>query len=623
MTTPQISPCGCAVDVLRSCHSSTWRFYAGNPEKLTRGYFYFVPRSTPALPYFSDFYSATWTHGDEQAAERTGPLQFAARPWRNGRLGISRPPAIPFGRAEQFEGGLSFPGDVNHEQLRNGITLKCWTNVNVPFEDFDVVADTNNCCLRSAYTQILELLYAANTTAVQDFFEAWLGPQATLTFVAVNGLIPAMGFVTTGTYTLAFITGTTQFQQLALQALQGLAGPENFGNVATAQIFWDLSSAILAALEGIPWDPTKPLFLCGHSFGAAGCAVIAVRLTMAHPERVIRLMTFGMPKCVDNAGMDHLQALEHVFVANQGDIVTTVPLSPDQIAWFQGLVPQAVLDAWVLWTPVPSALIQAADGTKRMDVLPSLGFNVLLPVVIDAITGQPIAPIEPHLILEYQRRSCLMCGCPDWPFSAELWDMLFPLGCPPAVLALNAPQPARGALAMAELPKVGGDVGLVGKNQLPGRLKFDTVDKNDGAQVLLLGPKAIATMCGFCPDLEMPFAMKVTLSCPSLPDIDGQVFTITLEFSTGVCQWIVINWPISSGQLSMQMAMVTMFAPDLYFVLSYFADNGDSWSSAGTTTSDWGCFPFLAVGSDVLVLGAGPVTAAFSFQAEPADIVYG
>jgi len=447
------------------------------------------------LPFFHDFYSATWTNGDEQSPLRTGPVQDAARPWRKGDFGMTRPPARQIGDAQQFESGLTFPDDVNAGELRNGVPLKCWTQNGVPFEDFDTVADTLNCCLRSAYIQIVELLYRGDEATIADFFLAWLGPQATFTFVPALDLVPAMGIVTTPQYTLVFCSGTTSAQQLALQALGGLQGPQNFGNVSTTQLWFTLSSKILNALEGAGSDATKPIFLAGHSYGGAGVAVLAIRLAMANPARQVRIVTWAMPKPCDQAGIDQLVALEHLFLVNEGDFVPLLPLSEDQTAWFDAIVGADVLRGWSQWKGSPTVMIQSPDGRKRIDVPPSLGFNVLLPIVQDAITFQPVAPIQPHLNLSYLERSCLMCGCPHWPFTPEIWAIIFPLGCPPPVEALNAGLHIAGGI---------------------------------------IDPPIVCLCCGASP---VPLVFAVQLETPDYPELDGKVFLLGKGDFGPPCEW--------------------------------------------------------------------------------------
>lgn len=486
------------MDVLRSCHSSTWRFFAGHPEKLTRGHFYFVPQHAPVLPFFHDFYSATWTNGDEQSPLRTGPVQEAARPWRRGDYGMTTPPPRQIGDQSLFEGGLTFPNDVNASELRNGVPLRCWTDNHVPFEDFNTVADTLNCCLRSAYFQIVDLLYSGDSATPANFFLTWLGPETTFTFVPAFDLIPAMGIVVTPQYTLVFVSGTTQYQQLALQALGGLQGPQNFGNVSTTQLWFTLSSYILAAIESAGSDSTKPILLAGHSYGGAGCAVLAIRLAMGNPLRPVRIIAWGMPKPCDQAGIDQLVALEHVFVVNEGDFVPLLPLSRDQTAWFDQLVGANVLQGWSQWQSPPTVLIQSLDGRKRIDVPPSLGFNTLLPIVTDAITFQPVAPIQPHRNRTYIERSCLMCDCPRWPFSDALWALLFPLGCPPPVEALNA-----GMMI--------------------------------GAQVIDGVPPGI--LCRCCDAIPVPLQFTVELFTDDYPDFNGIRFLMIAQTFGDPCEW--------------------------------------------------------------------------------------
>ena len=159
-----------AVDFLRSCHSSSWRFYENDPSITTRGYYYFVPARTPFLPYPHDFYSGTWSQHDPAHTSTTGPVQEAPRPWRDGELEISFPPAQALGSESDFSDGLQYPEDINDTELRAGIPDLCWINAGVPFLALDTVSDIKNCCLRTAYARIIQLVYEEDWITIGVFF---------------------------------------------------------------------------------------------------------------------------------------------------------------------------------------------------------------------------------------------------------------------------------------------------------------------------------------------------------------------------------------------------------------------------------------------------------------------
>jgi hypothetical protein len=439
------------VDWLRSCHTSVWRFYKNSPDALTVGRFYFCDPNAPALPYAHDFYSATWTHGDEQSPLRTGPVQDAKRPWFNGSLDINFPPPRALGSAAQFDGDLVLPADVNHRTLRAGIPDLCWIAAGVPFVDFDLVADLNNCCLRSMYARLIELLYADDTDPITEFFATWLGEHVIPSFFPVEGLLPAMAIVVTPVYTIVVCSGTDNFQQLAMQAFYGLIPPANQGNVRTNNVWFQLAQTITRRLNDLGSNALAPIVFAAHSYGAAGCSILSILMRKFDPARRIHLLTFGMPKPTDSAGQAVLETITQKHVYNFGDLVPNVPFSTEQLAPLIGTTGAAIADAWGLWVGAPEYTRQTVDGTKTLGPLEPLSTGYILPLVIRALTGQPIAAVAPHLIDEYLRRSCLQCNCPRWPFEESTWEILFPIGCPPAALELTALVSAEDELELTAL----------------------------------------------------------------------------------------------------------------------------------------------------------------------------
>jgi len=417
-----------AVDFLRSCHSSQWRFYANDPSIITRGHYYFVPRGTPFLPFPHDFYSGTWSQGDPAHTSTTGPVQSAARPWRDGVLEISFPPAIPVGSEFAFSDGLEYPADLNTSQLRAGIPSACWINAGVPFLSLDTVCDLKNCCLRTAYARIIELIYNGEDTDITNFFETWLG-QATVTHYSQVGLFPAMSFVVTSQYAMVFVSGTTTFQQIATQATTGFAGPSNFGSVRTIPLWFECATLIQERFESLGVDNTLPLLMAGHSYGGAAVAVLAIRQKRANPDKKLYVLTYGMPKPCDLASMRILETTNRMFVFNVNDFVPQIPLAFYQGNWFPSVLSRALREAWGEWAKSTEYLIQEINGDKIIDHLPDLSADQIIPLLTQVFLTGELAPISGHRIREYVIRSCRACRCPRWPFDNASWEILFDFVC--------------------------------------------------------------------------------------------------------------------------------------------------------------------------------------------------
>jgi hypothetical protein len=532
--------------------------------------FFFVSDKTPALPYLHDFYSATWTHGDEQSPTRTGPIQDAPRRWRNGSFDIAPLPNRPIGTASEFRNGLDYPADVNTEVMRAGISSACWTRFGLPFLPLDVVSNLNSCCIRTAYFQLIALLYDGDFTRIEDFFLEHLGPAAVVDHWIERGIEPAMCIVKTGSYAMVFVSGTTNYQQWSLQGFGGLAGPQNFGNVSTSPIWFDLGQLIGERVTAAGIDADTPLVIAGHSYGAAGAAVFGVKAKIANPSRKIFLLTCGMPKTFDQVGRDVLETLIGFHVINAGDIVPQVPLSEEQSQWFGPLISDTLALTFARWKQVAQWSYQTSDGRKQAIPLPSLTFDVLLPVTLQVLFAEEVSAILSHTIDRYVLWSCRGCGCPRWPFTKDAWGILFPMGCDPAVFDLVNVMPAGGALKFADrppdlglvlesiaLPAAGGLVleaialptvgGLVLEGPLMATgdlvLEHPTADaviledvRPAAGELRLSADWVSPANCPCCEESESPAAFTLTFSAPGYP-FDGLVIQVDLVESVGACQW--------------------------------------------------------------------------------------
>jgi hypothetical protein len=461
------------VDFLRSCHSSVWRFYKKNPATLTRGRFYFAPQGTPPLPFLHNFYSATWTDGDEQPPNRLGPLQDAPRPWSPGKLAVGFPPAVSYGTAEQFQGELRFPEDVNESVLRDGVPTQCWIHAGAPFLPTDAVFDIASCCLRAAYFRLIDLQYGGDFNTITDFFHAWLGAGVTVRNYPGEGLFPAMTIVQTSDYWIVISSGTANFQQLATQAWQSGLGPSNMGRWSTLPLWMDASQMVADRMYALGGNSQAPVLFVGHSYGAALCAITAVRCRDANATRRLRILTAGLPKPGDTRFNDTLDQIESLFVMNSGDVIPQLPISAQQTIWYSGLVPPIIGSLWAEWVRPGNALLYAEDGTTTQGPPPSLTFDVLLPLVVTWSLGLPMPVISAHNITTYIDRHLIRCACPNWPLDAESWRILFGRaaeafglggGAKPAATALgfDARPPAQGMIGFGWSPgsAASADVGL-------------------------------------------------------------------------------------------------------------------------------------------------------------------
>lgn len=120
---PSCVPCGCVVDWLRSCYSSSWRLFR-NDSRVTRGYFYFAQPGAPHAPFPHFFGSRNWTSPEivnpplgEQSGKQT---------YRSGGLSVAFPGHTPVGTPDCFASGdtpVPLPAGVT---LPAGVDGRCY-----------------------------------------------------------------------------------------------------------------------------------------------------------------------------------------------------------------------------------------------------------------------------------------------------------------------------------------------------------------------------------------------------------------------------------------------------------------------------------------------------------------
>ena len=127
MTVP-IDPCGRAVDMLRSCYSTGFRFGrgSGHVSKIT---WYWCGSDAEKLPFPTPFASRNYV--EKGVWPELGEVEGASRPWRNGSFPVfvegNNPPC---GSAMVWQYG--YPGTVPPLFPRNvwGLLPCCGVNVN-------------------------------------------------------------------------------------------------------------------------------------------------------------------------------------------------------------------------------------------------------------------------------------------------------------------------------------------------------------------------------------------------------------------------------------------------------------------------------------------------------------
>jgi pimeloyl-ACP methyl ester carboxylesterase len=391
---------------------------------LTTGRYYFCPPSTPFVGGPTNYGSRRWLDNNFINVQGLGEDLTSKQPWYNG----GQPAALPrneiIGISDCVANGESINDAITVADLKNGFNSACFVPA-VPLDPTWVTASSwQSCSLQYFYAKMIEWTYTANTANVRTAFQMLLGADTTVNYFAGGGLLPDMHIALNPQCSVVVIDGTTNFQQLALQAFLGIDRPQSFGQFSTQSLWYSGSQFVIDNLNALGAPPDLPVMLAGHSYGAAVAAVTFARLKFFNSSRPLGAITYGIPKPGDFRLGNVFEGSNSLHLANDTDIVTT--LGPDvlELAPVLDTIPIPILSNWTYWKRPANSTLMLGNGDLRANVGALLDYQTLLALTIDALTSTNPSPILGHVIGTYLGRILLRCPQPEWPITPALWNFL-------------------------------------------------------------------------------------------------------------------------------------------------------------------------------------------------------
>jgi hypothetical protein len=401
--TPGCSTCAYAIEWIRSSYVGTWRLFRDHPEIETPGRYVFLPDGSPHYQGVHHLGAPSWNKGEpEFLSDLLGQASYDG--WDNGGSTIAPPRAVLIGSANCVQNGASYPPVVPGRVLEGGWDSRCFLPGPLPAI---LAVDIKPRANQAIYAAVLDALYT-DPVAAAALLQAFLGPNAVLTTVPnSSSYLPGSIVAVTPEYSVIVISGSTTPQQRALQALYAGGGPINEGNFATNPVWYAASVEMGIRLNLAGADPSKPVIIVGHSYGGAAGSVLAARLMNQTPGRDVRLLTFGAPKPGDARLANLLRLARQIHIANVGDPVPLLPPNASELWAFWGIAPPDFIAAWLSWSDPGSQLYLRSDGGENESPSGFLPYDLLAPILNDAVLGLPFAPFADHDIKEYLRRLLL------------------------------------------------------------------------------------------------------------------------------------------------------------------------------------------------------------------------
>lgn len=402
--------CGYAVEWVRSCKKSKWRLTRGS-DRLRPGFYYFSPAGTPFYPGFHLLGSRDWVSGDRNPFEEQ-PLGEWSGPteWYDGTPPIVLPLPVSVGDVDCIANGerpgLPIINDACAECTRNlpdacylsEETLASKTNV------MDCVFGWKSAkIIFAAYTDL-----AAAAAQVDDLFQ---GAAVVTTFPVVDTVLPSGVIAIVGDTAFIWLTGTSNFQQLAIQGLLFGEGPADQGAYGCSELYEAAATAVGHRLTDAGGGTCTRVVLCGHSYGGAAIYVLAAKMRLNDFTRAIEVLTFGMPKPGDDKLRDIVDRLRQRHYVNELDPIPYAPPRPRDFVELLFMMALGLSLQWARFFRPSQLTVITQDGQLRhtdADLIPDGLLNALLLAQINA-ASPPV--FSDHFVASYVTALAAACPC--------------------------------------------------------------------------------------------------------------------------------------------------------------------------------------------------------------------
>lgn len=371
---------------------------------MTRGQYVFCPTGTPHCRLWHNLGSRDWTRGERDPWPALGESD-EPRQYHNGAVTFPYPTGHAIANEDCLTEGERFPlAVIPGRDFIGGFDTRCFLSVAVPPAQLRALPDVGNRAVQTLLARVQELLYDDPPGAAL-LVQELVGPDALVTVVADDaGVIPGSLIAVTDGYGLVVVSGTGNYQQLALQIALGIAPAVNFGRYSTS-VLWQLAALdVHRRVDASTIDPSKPIILVGHSYGGAVGCLLASEYRIGRPGREISLLTFGMPKPGDFRLHDILSTVRQVHIVNRGDPVPSLPPSAQDLAGITVLVPADLLRAWFAMIQPESRRLLSALGDLVESTGPSFTFADLWAIVAEIVATGTLPTFVNHTIEEYRAR---------------------------------------------------------------------------------------------------------------------------------------------------------------------------------------------------------------------------
>jgi len=243
------------------------------------------------------------------------------------------------------------------------------------------------------------------TASLQDYF----GGTATINTVNnTSSLIPGTAIAYNAQQTVVIIPGTTNFQQIAMQGFDPIAGLTDFGDFSTAAIWASAYAAIDARIVASGAPSTTPILFAGHSYGGVVACLLGALYKQFQPARDVQVFTLGSPRPGDARLVALLDQCERIHLANHGDGITAVPPVTGELVGLLWLVGAIVYNIWTESAKPGMQSVLSIEGELTETNESQLDYALLYEWVVLTLGSLAIPEQTAHFSAEYLRRIKLL-----------------------------------------------------------------------------------------------------------------------------------------------------------------------------------------------------------------------
>ena len=378
-----------------------------DPSILTKGRYWFCGEKTPFYPRPHNLGSRDWTSDQRDPWPALGEWAGAYQ-WSNGLPPRPRPLPVLVGSPKCIESGetAAEPQPEYPASTCRQYPLACYANAQPG------VFDIQCCEIALRFAQVLLFAYS-DIPLAHALFQNFVGLDWTVTDQpeVVDSIPTTIIGLGPNRVAIVVITGTTNFQQLALQGLYATIGLTNYGQYSTYALWEGGARTIMERLATATGGAFNEIYFVGHSLGGAVAQLLGAKMHAGRPDVRVNILTYGMPVAGDSRVNDAVDGTNFIHWKGIDDPVPGLPpQGADLVSMFDFIV-GAEREKFLTLESARHRFVIDDGGVVFEDDSNTLPFSTQDALMQLIIGGMATPAFDEHLMATYYRRLGEYCPC--------------------------------------------------------------------------------------------------------------------------------------------------------------------------------------------------------------------